>query len=46
MALRVLHHNITMELQRNKTAELYLAAEASEAKNYMLTVTLPGTIGK
>ena len=45
MALKVLLNNALMELNRNKTQELYLASQALTEKNYFLNVTLPAFIG-
>ena len=45
MGLRELVHDLIIELNKNKTAELYLASRDAGDTNYILSVTIPALLG-
>ena len=45
MGVRDLLHDLIIELNKNKTAELYLASRDAGDTNYILSVTIPALLG-
>ena len=45
IGVRDLLHDLIIELNKNKTAELYLASRDAGDTNYILSVTIPALLG-
>ena len=45
MGVRDLLHDLIIELNKNKTAEMYLASRDAGDTNYILSVTIPALLG-